>query len=166
MTEIDLDPRLAELARDVPMGWQLVPDGRLVVGESEVKLYVGRAGEDLVVDRVSRGSHVGTQLRTRERSAVERYLVSWIGDAWREARRLPRVVVDPTVTAAEARVVEGDGWDATLHWSDSTRACVATELNVGSARRLAALLAHDVGVLIASYREPSGGPALVDPAAR
>ncbi|TQL02659.1 hypothetical protein [Cellulomonas sp. SLBN-39] len=155
-----LDPGLAALAHEAGLVWQVEPDHRLLVGESEVQLFVLQEGEDLVVERVSRGAPAGTQLRTRERAAIERYLVAWIGDAWRESRHMPRALVDASTTARDAAVVQGENWDATLTWTQDGRTCTATHLNVGAARRLAALLAHDLDTLVASYREPAGRPAL------
>ncbi|MBO0898955.1 hypothetical protein J1G44_06045 [Cellulomonas sp. zg-ZUI199] len=159
MTDLGLNPALAALAQDARLQWEAGPDGGLVVGESEVKLVVTRDGEDFVIDRISRGAPAGTQLRTRERSAVERYLVSWIGDAWRESHRLPRAVPDSSIAVAD--IIEGENWDATLTWTEDGRRSTATELNVGAARRLAALLAHDLDALVASYQAPEGRPALV-----
>ena len=161
MPDLHLDPALAALARDVPLGWETTPDGRLVVSESEVQLVVARDGDDILVDRISRGAHAGTQLRTRERSAVERYLVAWIGDAWRESRRLPRAFPDSALTVADADVIRGENWEASLTWTHDGRQCVATEINVGAARLLAALLAHDLDALVASYQDPDGRPALL-----
>lgn len=152
-----LHPGLAGLAHDAALGWQALPDGRVEVSDGEVRLRVVRDGDSLVVERVSRGAPPGTALRTSELSAVERYLVAWIGDAWRDHHRLPRVVADAT-TVSDATVVQGDGWGATLTWTQDGRTCVATELTVGAAHRLAALLAHDVDTLIASYRDPAGRP--------
>lgn len=126
-----------------------------------MKLVVTRDGDDLLVDRINRGAPAGTQLRTCERAAVERYLVSWIGDAWRESHRLPRAVPGSALTFADAEIVPSENWDATLAWAHDGRECAATELNAGSARRLAALPEHDLDALVASYQDPEARPALV-----
>ncbi|SFJ64173.1 hypothetical protein [Cellulomonas sp. KH9] len=67
----------------------------------------------------------------------------------------------PIADLLPGSTIEGENWDATLTWTEDGRRSTATELDVGAARRLAALLAHDLDALVASYQAPEGRPALV-----
>lgn len=170
MSDLVLDPVLETFAAEAELSWTPLPDGGVAVGESEVALHVRRADGAYEVERVSRGRPAGLQLVTTERDAVDRFVADWIGAAWREVHRLPRLdtAAGPTTHAGSVEpevVLDADGWRASLHWTVDGRRVTASGLNRSSAARLGAALAHPLDALVAAYRDPEGRP-LFRPAGR
>lgn len=112
-------------------------------------------------------------LRTSEESALHRYLALSLAARWRSARRLGLLMPVDRPLPDGMRVELSGTRNASLRWVEDGVERRADDLVPHRADDLArtllhplevvvaALLAHDLESLVASYRDPAGRPALV-----
>lgn len=137
------------------------PDSMFIT-DSETKYAVRRIAERdecFEVEIVQRGSSEGLDLRTRERTVLQHYVVHQIGHIWRNNHGmglLPTTEV-PRGRSSELEVILEESGRYAIREVNTDR-IVAHEMRSVIARGLAVSLPFAVDEVIVSYRDPQGVP--------
>lgn len=154
-----LDLRVAELARE-SKHWVREQEGGFTIGTTDVHAVVTDVAGTLTVEAFERGASNGIELLAEDDDVLQRYLVTWLLNAWRSAHGLGFL---PTSGAREAPGydVVDDGNPLAPDSRISRRsdgAIVARGLLGINAEALVVTLPHPLDDVLAAARDRAGAP--------